>query len=73
MPSDRRLSRTVSYRRSMLGSDVAFMLGGALHLGLGVKASYLPRPQRYLVQGETVLSLWPIAAELGVKFGIDLL
>jgi hypothetical protein len=55
-----------------LGSDVAFMLGGALHLGLGVKASYLPRPQRYLVQGETVLSLWPIAAELGIKFGIDL-
>jgi len=55
------------------GSDVAFMLGGGMHLGLGVKASYLPRPQRYLVQGETVLSLWPIAAEFGVKFGIDLL
>jgi len=54
------------------GSDLAFMLGGSLHLGLGVKASYLPRPQRYLVQGETVLSLWPIAAEFGVKFGIDL-
>ena len=55
------------------GSDVAFLLGGGLHLGLGVKASYLPRPQRYLVQGETVLSLWPIAAEFGVKFGIDVL
>ena len=55
-----------------LGSDLAFMLGGPLHLSLGVKGSYLPRPQRYLVQGETVLSLWPIAAELGVKFGIDL-
>lgn len=55
------------------GSDVAFMLGAGLHLGLGVRASYLPRPQRYLVQGETVLSLWPIAADFGVKFGIDLL
>jgi len=55
------------------GSDFALMLGGGLHLGLGVKASYLPRPQRYLVQGETVLSLWPIAAEFGVNFGIDLL
>jgi len=55
------------------GTDVALLLGGGLHLGLGLKASYLPRPQRYLVQGETVLSLWPIAAEFGVKFGIDLL
>jgi len=55
------------------GGDFAFLLGGGLHLGLGVKASYLPRPQRYLVQGEAVLSLWPVATEFGVKFGIDLL
>lgn len=56
-----------------VGSDVAFMLGSRLHLGFGVKASYLPRPQRYLVEGETVLSLWPIATELGVTIGLDLL
>jgi len=54
------------------GSDVAFLLAGGLHLGLFVKGSYLPRPQRYLVQGETVLGLRPIAAEFGVKLGIDL-
>jgi len=56
-----------------VGSDLAFMLGRSLHLGVGVKASYLPRPHRYLVQGETVLSLSPIAGELGVNFGVDLL
>jgi hypothetical protein len=55
------------------GSDVAFTVGTGVHLGFGVKALYLPRPQRYLVQGDTVLDLWPVAAEFGVKLGVDLL
>ncbi len=54
------------------GSDIALTLGGGFHLDLGVKALYLPRRPRYLVKGETVLSLWPVAAEFGVRLGVDL-
>ena len=55
------------------GADLDFNLRGGLVVGIGARALYLPRPERYLVRGETVFELWPIAAELGVRVGLDLL
>jgi hypothetical protein len=55
------------------GTQIDLTLGAGINLGLGVRALYLPRYQRYLVQGEPVLELWPIAAEFGVRLGVSVL
>ncbi len=55
------------------GTAVDLTLGAGINLGVGVRALYLPRRQRYLVQGQSVLELWPVAAEFGVRFGVSML
>ena len=54
------------------GAEVDLKMGRGFLIGLGGQALYLPRPERYLVKGEAVFELWPIAAELGVRVGLDL-
>jgi hypothetical protein len=53
------------------GTGVDVTPTSGIRLGLGVKASYLPVRQRYLVEGAPVFELWPVAAEFGVRFGVN--
>lgn len=55
------------------GAELDLSLGNGFLVGTGVRALYLPRPERYLVKGETVFELWPIATEFGVRVGLNLL
>jgi hypothetical protein len=64
----RRITPTID-----AGTHVEVTPGAGINLGLGVRALYLPRYQRYLVRGEAVFELWPIAAEFGVRLGVNLL
>lgn len=56
-----------------LGTELDLAVGRGFSVGLGVQAMYLPRPERYLVRGETVFELSRIGAEFGVRVGADLL
>jgi hypothetical protein len=55
------------------GARIDFRLSQGLRAGIGAKASYLPFYRRYLVNGSPILELWPLAAEAGVRVGVDLL
>lgn len=74
---DRQLSRSTDVRRVTpsldAGTEVAFSPLTGTSVGLGVKALYFPRPERYLVRGQPLLELWPVAAEFGVRLGVNLL
>ncbi len=56
-----------------VGSDVALSLMAGTSVGFGARALYFPLRERYLVRGASVFQPWPVAAELGVRLGVDLL
>lgn len=73
---DRELGRGTELRRIApsidAGTEVALSPLPSASLGFGVKAMYFPAPARYLAQGAPVLETWPVAAEFGVRLGVDL-
>jgi hypothetical protein len=57
----------------MFGLGLEVALSKVFALGLDLRGGYRPRHQRYLVQGEPVLTLYPVEWSLGTRLIVGLL